>query len=209
MIVPPETLLLFLPVAAALALTPGADMLFSLGQGLRWGPGAGLAAAAGASSGVLVHATAAGLGLALLVAQAPMAFEVIRWAGVAYLVWLAVQTLRADGPLRPDTATVASGPAASFWRAMLVNLLNPKVSIFILALLPQFVVRDAGSQLAQFLVLGGLLALVGFAVNATVGLSAGRIGKALMTRRRLAAGIRVVTGSLLFGLAARLAFEKR
>ncbi|MGR3475573.1 MAG: LysE family translocator, partial [Sulfitobacter sp.] len=91
------TLLAFVPAALALNLTPGADMMFCLGQGLRSGPRAALAASAGISAGALVHVTLAGLGLGALVAALPWALDLIRWLGVAYLLWLAVQTLRQAG----------------------------------------------------------------------------------------------------------------
>ncbi len=139
------TLLAFVPAALALNLTPGADMMFCLGQGLRSGPRAALAASAGISAGALVHVTFAGLGLGALVAALPWALDVIRWLGVAYLLWLAVQTLRHANAPR-DAA-----PALSVWRAFntgfVVNLTNPKVILFVLAFLPQFVVPEAGPVL--------------------------------------------------------------
>ena len=98
MIVDPVVMLAFIPAALALNLTPGADMMFCLGQGLRGGPRAALAADAGIAVGGMVHVLVAGLGLGALVARAPWLFEVIRWVGVAYLLWLAVQALRA-GPV--------------------------------------------------------------------------------------------------------------
>ena len=87
-----ETLLIFIPIALALNITPGADMLFCLGQGAKSGPQAGVVAALGIATGSLIHAVVAGLGLAAFLAAFPLAFEIVRWAGVAYLVYLAVQT---------------------------------------------------------------------------------------------------------------------
>ena len=201
--VDPLMLLAFVPAGLALNLTPGADMMFCLGQGLRSGPRAAIAASAGISLGAFVHAGLAGLGLGALVATVPGAFEVIRWVGVAYLLWLAVQTLRQAGQAG-DVPT--STPARAFRAGLLVNLTNPKVILFVLAFVPQFVVPEAGSVLGQFLVFGVILSLGGFVINGAVGVFAGGIGK------RLARGSRVldwISASVFAALAARLSVLER
>ncbi|MEL6620168.1 MAG: LysE family translocator [Pseudomonadota bacterium] len=199
--VDPVMLLAFVPAGLALNLTPGADMMFCLGQGMRAGPRAAVAASAGISLGAFIHTGIAGLGLGALIATVPMAFEVIRWVGVAYLLWLAVQTLRT----RHDS-TVPPAPRNAFRAGLLVNLTNPKVILFVLAFVPQFVVPEAGPVLAQFLIFGALLALGGFIINGLVGVLAGGAG------RRLARGSRIIdwlSGSIFAGLAARLAIMER
>lgn len=201
--VDPLMLLAFVPAGLALNLTPGADMMFCLGQGLRSGPRAAIAASAGISLGAFVHAGLAGLGLGALVATVPGAFEVIRWVGVAYLLWLAVQTLRQAGQAG-DVPT--STPARAFRAGLLVNLTNPKVILFVLAFVPQFVVPEAGSVLGQFLVFGVILSLGGFVINGAVGVFAGGIGQ------RLARGSRVldwISASVFAALAARLSVLER
>ena len=201
--VDPLMLLAFVPAGLALNLTPGADMMFCLGQGLRSWPRAAIAASAGISLGAFVHAGLAGLGLGALVATVPGAFEVIRWVGVAYLLWLAVQTLRQAGQAG-DVPT--STPARAFRAGLLVNLTNPKVILFVLAFVPQFVVPEAGSVLGQFLVFGVILSLGGFVINGAVGVFAGGIGK------RLARGSRVldwISASVFAALAARLSVLER
>lgn len=143
---PIETLLVFIPLTLALNLTPGADMMFCLGQGMRAGQRCGFAAALGIATGSFLHALAAGLGLAALLAAYPPIFEAIRWAGVAYLLWLAFQAFRAS----PDLEVAAPRARAGFtaWRdGTLVCLLNPKVGIFMLAIVPQFVDPTAGNVL--------------------------------------------------------------
>lgn len=205
--VDPGLMLAFLPVALALNLTPGPDMLFCLGQGLRGGPRPALAAALGVSTGVLVHVLVAGLGLAALLAAWPGLFEVIRWFGVGYLVWIAVRTLRT--PMDP-VAPAPIRPRRAFLDAMAVNLLNPKVALFVLALLPQFVDPAAPAPvLAQFLTLGAVLSLGGILVNGTVGLSAGGIGRRLARSPGLERWLRRLTSALFLGLAARLALDRR
>ncbi|MEO0666356.1 MAG: LysE family translocator [Pseudomonadota bacterium] len=200
--VDPVLLLAFIPAGLALNLTPGADMMFCLGQGLRAGPRAALAASAGISLGAFVHTALAGLGLGALVAAVPLAFEVIRWVGVAYLLWLAVQTLRH----RPGTQATPHAPRRAFRAGLMVNLTNPKVILFVLAFVPQFVDPAVGLVLPQFLIFGALLALGGFFINGAVGVFAGGAGQ------RLARGSRVldyISASVFAALAARLAILER
>lgn len=200
--VDPVLLLAFIPAGLALNLTPGADMMFCLGQGLRAGPRAAIAASAGISVGAFVHTGLAGLGLGALVAAVPLAFEVIRWIGVAYLLWLAVQTLRHRST--PDVTPVA--PRRAFRAGLMVNLTNPKVILFVLAFVPQFVNPEAGPVLPQFLIFGALLALGGFVINGAVGVFAGGAGQ------RLAQGSRVLdylSAGVFGALAARLAILER
>ncbi|MBS7540263.1 LysE family translocator [Ancylobacter lacus] len=209
MLVSPDTLAVFLPAALALNLTPGNDMLFCLGQGMRAGWRAGMAASLGIATGSLIHTLAAGVGLAALLAAHPGAFEVIRWGGVGYLVWLAVQSVRHAGD---PVAAAAAGPGGCWtaWReAVVVSLLNPKVAVFMLAFLPQFVDPGRGSTFLQFLLLGSLFNAGGTAVNLLVGGFAGRIGGFLESRRAVARGLRYATGAIFLGLAARIALERR
>lgn len=202
--VEPLTLLAFLPAALALNLTPGADMMFCLGQGLRGGPRAALAADAGIALGGLVHVTLAGLGLGALVAGAPWAFEVIRWAGVVYLLWLAARALQGGQPGDlPQTRA-----ATAFRDGLLVNLTNPKVILFVLAFVPQFV--DASRPvLPQFLIFGAVLSLGGLVVNGAVGVLAGGAGARLARSAALGRWLARVSAMVFAGLALRLALISR
>ena len=126
----------------------------------------------------------------------------IRWVGVAYLLWLAVQTLRH----RPGTQAAPHAPRRAFRAGLMVNLSNPKVILFVLAFVPQFVDPTAGPVLPQFLIFGALLALGGFVINGAVGVFAGGAGQ------RLARGSRVldyISASVFAALAARLAILER
>lgn len=204
--VEPLTLLSFIPAALALNLTPGADMMFCLGQGLRAGPKAAMAANLGIAAGGLVQVTLAGLGLGALVHAHPLAFDAIRWAGVAYLLVLAVQTLRA-GPAHVAKAAPAR-PAKVFRQALMVNLLNPKVVLFILAFLPQFV-DPLRPVLPQFLTLGAVFTLGGLGVNGVVGLMAGSIGRWMAESRRVSLWLSRLSAAIFAGLALRLALLQR
>ncbi|MEM7223774.1 MAG: LysE family translocator [Pseudomonadota bacterium] len=209
MVIDPNVLLLFIPAALALNLTPGADMLFCLGQGLRSGRRAGIAASLGIATGAFLHTLMAALGLAVILQTYPIAFEAIRWAGVAYLIWLAIQAFRK--PVVPLSPTAApQGSATQAWRAgVVVCLLNPKVAVFTLAFLPQFVDPARGSTLLQFLILGVILTLGGTAINMVIAVFASRLGRALTTSRRAARILQTISALVFFGLAARLAFERR
>jgi len=200
--VDPLTILAFVPAALALNLTPGADMMFCLGQGMRFGPKAAIAASAGISLGGMVHVTLAGLGLGAVVSALPWAFDVIRWIGVTYLLWLAVQTWRSDATAQ--TAKVA--PKSAFRSGLIVNLTNPKVILFVLAFVPQFVVPEAGPVSIQFMVLGLVLSLGGFSINALVGVFASGLGRRLTRGGR---ALRWISSGIFVALAARLAVLER
>ena len=201
--VDPLVLLAFVPAALALNLTPGADMMFCVAQGLKSGPRAAWLASAGISTGSLIHVLIAGAGLSAFLAKFPVAFDVIRWAGVAYLLWLAWQAFRAaDHAI--EAAPQALGKA--FRTGLIVNLTNPKVILFVLAFIPQFVSPGAGPVWLQFLTFGCIIALGGFVINGTVGMSAGTLGA------RIAKGSRLLdrlTAGIFAALALRLALLER
>ena len=210
MIVEPVILLGFVPAALALNLTPGADMMFCIGQGLKGGPRAALAADAGIALGGMVHVTLAGMGLGAAVAAMPWLFEAIRWIGVGYLVWLAVTTLRASADTTrtgPEDLPLL-GPFRAFRDGLMVNLTNPKVILFVLAFVPQFVVPDR-AVLPQFLIFGLILSLGGLLVNGVVGVFAGSLGRRMTHSPRAALWLGRVSAAVFLGLAARLAVISR
>lgn len=197
----PILLAAFIPAALALNLTPGADMMFCLGQGLRSGPIAAMAANAGIATGAFIHVVLAALGLGAIVATYPAAFEIIRWLGVAYLLWLAWRTLQ-SGPVATD---VPHTPASRAFRdGLLVNLTNPKVILFVLALLPQFT-NPALPLLPQFLVLGVVLSIGGLVINGLVGVFAGSLGQRLARSAAVSTWLGRISASIFVCLALRLA----
>ena len=202
----PVILLAFVPAALALNLTPGADMMFCMGQGLRSGVRSAVAASAGISLGSLVHVALAGLGLGALVAAYPVAFDIIRWVGVAYLLWLAW------GAIRSGSLTVtgeAYATSRAFRSGLYVNLTNPKVILFVLAFIPQFVDPAAGPILGQFLIFGAIIALGGFLINAGVGLFAGQARDVLTGSPMAVRILGWLSGTIFAGLALRLAVMER
>lgn len=203
---------LFIVTALVLNATPGVDFLYTLTRTLQHGWRGGVAAALGISSGCVVHALAAALGLAAVLATSAMAFTAIKWIGAAYLLWLAWGMLRAASvDHRDEQAAAAIGPAAPgkiFWQGFLTNVLNPKVALFFLALLPQFIDADAPNKPLAFLFLGAV-----FVVNGTLFLLAlvalahhlRRVGTSRVARRVLNA----IGGTLFVGLAVRLLQAER
>ena len=145
--------------------TPGVDMMLTLTQTLRHGVRGGLAAAAGIMAGCVVHALAAALGLAALIAASAAAFAAVKWAGAAYLVWLAFGMLRNAISEPATTAALPpadrTGLAALFRQGVLTNVLNPKIALFFLALLPQFIDAEAPHKTLAFLFLGAWFVVQG------------------------------------------------
>lgn len=209
MIVDPVVLLAFVPAALALNLTPGADMMFCLGQGLRAGPRAAVAASAGISVGAFCHAGLAGLGLSALIAALPGALEVIRWIGVAYLLALAVQVLRTPPGAGVPGRGAAQPAHRAFAQGLLVNLSNPKVILFVLAFVPQFVDPARGPVLAQFMIYGAVLSLGGFVVNGAVGIFAAGAAGRLAGNARFSRMLSWLSAGIFGALALRLALMEK
>jgi threonine/homoserine/homoserine lactone efflux protein len=194
-------------------LTPGPDLLFTLTRTLQHGRRAGVAAAFGIGSGCLVHTAAAAFGLAALLAASAEAFTVVRWIGAAYLLWLAVGLLRAPAAAAPEADRLAE-PAvpASAWRVFrqgfLTNALNPKVAIFFLAFLPQFIDADAPHKTLAFLFLGAWFTIQGIVVL-TLFVAAVAPLRSWQPSRRWRGSLRAGGAALFAGLAARLALAGR
>ena len=193
----------FIPATLALNLTPGADMMFCLGQGLRGGPQAGMAAHFGIACGGAVQVLLAGLGLRALVAGHPWAIDAIRWLGICYLLVLAVQAVRGGAVTARAMQVLPVGRV--FRQGLLVNLFNPKVILFILALVPQFV-DPARPVLPQFLTLGAVFCAGGLVVNGLIGVMAGGIGALSASLLRWLAWL---SAMVFAGLALRFAVMQR
>jgi threonine/homoserine/homoserine lactone efflux protein len=197
----------FLVALTVLMLTPGPDMLFCAAAGLEGGPRAGFLAAAGAASGEVVHVTAAAVGLAALFSTTPILFDALRMLGAGYLLLLGIRALRqpsnglgGGGGTGPVTGTMA------YRQGLITNLLNPKVALFCIAFLPQFVDPHAGSVAFQFLVLGACVVGFEIAIDGSVGLLAGRLTR-LWHGPRARRAATVASGTILLGLGAKLALD--
>ncbi|MFE6196888.1 LysE family translocator [Streptomyces sp. NPDC057838] len=195
----------FLVAAFALCVTPGPDMMFIVAMGGRGGPAAGVMAAVGVACAMLVHAVAAALGLSALFTALPTLYHVLRWAGAAYLLYLAVKAFRDRSAPGDGTAgTAGPGLRRAFWQGAITNLLNPKVILFNVAFLPQFVDPSLGHVQGQLLVLGVTLVVMGLLWDGGVGLASGRLSLLLRRSARVNRWLNIVSGTVFTGLAVRL-----
>ena len=198
------TLPLFLVASIALILTPGPDTVYVLTQGVGGGPRTGVRSALGISTGVLVHTAAAVLGLSVLLRTSAAAYAAVKYAGAAYLLYLGVAPIGGDDGIDVDGTATAGG----FRRGVLVNVFNPKVALFFLAFLPQFVDAGAGSALSMA-ALGGLYALLTAAYLGSIALLSGRVRAAFRSRPAFETGLQWLSGSVLVALGIRLAVGGR
>jgi threonine/homoserine/homoserine lactone efflux protein len=199
-----QTLLLFLSVSVVLTLAPGPDILFLITQGVTRGVRAGLATAMGLALGNLAHTLAAALGLALVFQQNELAFQALKFAGVAYLLYLAWMTFQQ--PSVSENKEPEMPAQGLFIRGLLMNILNPKVMLIFLALLPQFVNPELGSVTRQLIVLGLLFTAQVVVVFGSMGVLAGWLGDSFRARfGRSGRFARYLVIMIYLGLALRLA----
>ncbi|MCK2220992.1 LysE family translocator [Actinomadura sp. ATCC 31491] len=201
----PATYALFVTASLALVLVPGPNHLYITARGLAQGRAAGLASAFGVEAGTLVHIAAAAAGLSYLISRSAALFAVVKWAGVAYLGWLAYRAFTGGG--QEEDGVPAPQPLPKvFLEGMLVNVLNPKVALFFLAFLPQFVDPGAGSPAAQIVVFGVTLLLLGLVSDVVYAYAAGALGGRLRSRART---LRRLSGFVYLGLGVVTAFAGR
>lgn len=208
--VPFNDWLLFAGAALLMALTPGPNMVYLLSRSICQGRQAGVISLMGVVAGFLVHMFTAALGLTALFMAVPMAYEILKWAGAAYLLYLAWQAVK-PGARSPFEARdlPQDSPRKLFVMGFLTNLLNPKIAVFYLAIFPQFVSPAHGSLLGQSVVLGLTQIALSFSVNLCIALSAARLAVWFQHHPRWLAVQRYVMGGVLAALAVRLAAEQR
>ena len=198
----------FVAAGLALNIVPGADMTFIIASAARGGRRDGVIAALGVGTGALVHILAAVLGLSAILASSQTAFEVIKWLGAGWLLWLAFSLLR-SGKTAAGTPLPPSSPWRMFRAAMLVNILNPKVALFFLAFLPQFVDPAAAVPALQILCLGLWFDFAGTLVNIAVALAAAGAASRLRHIGWLGRAARWLAATAMGALAVQLAFASR
>jgi threonine/homoserine/homoserine lactone efflux protein len=197
----------YLLTITVLMLTPGPDMLFCLASGLNGGPRSGLLAALGTASGEVVHLSASAVGLAALFRAAPLAFTVVRALGAGYLVLLGIRALRHRNEGVGGRNEAKANAHRAYWRGLVTDLLNPKMALFSIAFLPQFIDPHAGNVALQFLVLGACFVVLDFAVDGAVGTLAGRLS-CFLRRQRARRNLNITAASVYLGLGARMALER-
>ncbi|GAB2664764.1 LysE family translocator [Nocardia goodfellowii] len=206
--VDPHLLAAFTVTTIVALVTPGPDMLFVLGCGMRGGPRAGVLATLGIVTGDALYIVAAAAGLAVLLTTFPVVFTILRLAGAAYLIYLGIQLIRQRESAHLDDPAAGTMPGRrAFFNGVVSSAANPQTFTFMVALLPQFIDPAAGPVWLQFAVLGAVLIVLEFLADGTVGVLAGRIGGWLRERRAVRRRIDAATGSLFIGLGVRLAAD--
>jgi threonine/homoserine/homoserine lactone efflux protein len=195
------TLILFALAAIALIAIPGPNALYIAARSLSQGRASGVASALGVEAGTLVHVAAAAAGLSALIASSDLAFDAIRYLGIAYLLFLGIRALRgADGREAPRASR--SSLRRAFGEGLLVNVLNPKVALFFLAFLPQFTDPARGSVAGQTLVLGALFFAIALAMDLVYALAASAVGERIPWGAGAARRRERLTGAIYLALAA-------
>jgi len=204
-----ETALAFCGTCALLGLAPGPDNIFVLTQSALRGSRIGITVVLGLSSGLIVHTLAVAFGLAAVFKTSAAAFTGLKLAGAAYLAYLAVQAFRNAGK---TTESAASGPVRGrtlYWRGVLMNITNPKVSLFFLAFLPQFANPAKGSLTVQLLLFGALAIMTSLVVFIGIALLAGRLSAVFQRSSRVQMVMNRVAGTVFLGLALKLVTARR
>ena len=209
--IPLDSLALYAVACVMLAITPGPNLMYLISRTLCQGRTAGIISLAGTTSGLLFYALAAAFGLTAVFVAVPVLFDVVRWAGAGYLLWLAGDAVRPRGSgglfARRDLPPVA--PVVLFRTGMLTSILNPKVALFYLALFPQFVDPARGSVLLQSLVLAVVQIVIAATGDLLFVLAAARVARWLAERPAWVTAQRWVLGGVFGAIAVKLAFDSR
>ncbi|HJW46224.1 MAG TPA: LysE family translocator [Lysobacter sp.] len=205
------TLLAYLATAVVLVIIPGPGTAWIVAQTVTGGTARGLRAGLGLETATLIHALAAGFGLSAVLATSALAFELLKYAGAAYLVWLGIKAWRSGETQAADDPHPAPtrDTGGVYWRSVVTGVLNPKVALFFLAFLPQFVHPERGMVWLQFLLLGVMLSLIGFCNSTVLSIAIGHFGRRLKANGRFARWRQRALGAFFVGLGLRLALQQR
>jgi threonine/homoserine/homoserine lactone efflux protein len=199
----------FLITSLIVVLIPGTGVVYTISTGLTLGRRASIFAALGCTAGIIPHLVATVLGLSAVMHTSAIAFQVLKYAGVAYLFYLASITWRDKTAFTADNTPITATAGSLITKAFLINILNPKLTIFFLAFLPQFIAHDTPTPLHQLLTLSGVFMAMTFAVFVVYGLLANAFRKAVIESPRVQAWLRRSFAAAFAGLAVNLAFSER
>ena len=215
---------IFILAGVLLNLTPGVDFLYVLGRSTTRGFTAGVWAALGIGAGCFVHITAAALGLSAILASSAAAFTGVKWIGAAYLIYVGIGMIRQRGPAVPARHVDSSAPSASaltigssassggariFWQGFATNVLNPKVALFFLAFVPQFIDVHSPGKVQAFLLLGTIFNTTGTLWNLFVAWSSASLARRLEVASRVGRWLNRTLGAMFIALGVKLALTER
>ena len=204
-----EIIILFMAATLALNVTPGPSIAYVMSRSFGQGRPAGLVSAVGLGTGSLLHALGATLGLSAVVAYSPIAYAVVKYLGAAYLVYLGVGFLRQRTVLLADTVLPRLSLSRVYWQGVLTEILNPKIALFFLSFLPQFVDPTRGSVAGQTLFFGLMFHVTGVPINMLVAVAGSAIAASFARNPLLERIRRWLSGTMLIGLGVRLALSER
>lgn len=204
-----QTFFAFLAASLVIIIAPGPAQALVLTRSLGRGPMAGVLTALGLNAGTLFHTVAAGLGVSAILAASSFAFSVVKFAGAMYLIYLGVRGLFTSGRSSSGETTDRANPAGTFVKSVVTGVLNPKVALFFLAFLPQFVDPARGAAFPQYLVLGLVIAGLDVVYESALAFLAGGIGSRFLNSTRLTTWRERVSGFALVALGVRLALVRR
>jgi len=205
----PAKFILFIGVSWALILAPGPDMLYVITRGVTQRRKAGMLSAVGVICGILVHTTAAAFGLTLILQTSAFAFLMVKYIGAIYLIYIGIKAWRDKSTFSLQTSNSGVSFQKVFWQGVLSNVLNPKIAIFFLAFLPQFVDRGSSHVTLQMVFLGLTFACFGLCFLLVIGYSSGTIGGWLIRKPLYTQFLQRLAGGILIGLGVRLALTER
>jgi threonine/homoserine/homoserine lactone efflux protein len=198
----------FLCASVALTVAPGPDNIFVITQGITRGRKAAIVTALGMCSGISIHTTAAAFGISAIFYSSAVAFNLVKYTGAGYLLYLAFMTVRKSGS-STLTATTSLPPGSLFRRGFIMNVLNPKVALFFLAFLPQFVNPASGELPGQMIVLGAVFMIQALIIFSLIGWFSGTIGRQLLSKPHIAKYFDRLTAGVFAALGLKLAFSHR
>lgn len=208
-----STLGLFMMSAFILSITPGPAIFYTLARSLHGGRGEGVKSALGLFVGGLFHVVAAAIGISGMIMASSLAFQVVKYAGGAYLVYLGLRSLLAKDTLMPEAVNPSGQPVLrqsnAFTQGVITEILNPKTALFFLAFIPQFIDVGQGHIFTQFLVLGLITDCFNLAADLTIAFGAGSIGQLLRSNRRFRKGQQYLSGGTFVGLGLYVAMTEK
>lgn len=204
------TLLMFSLASFLLALAPGPDNIYVLTQGMTKSKKAAIVTTLGLCSGIIIHTAAAAFGISIIFKTSQIAFDIVKYLGTAYLLYIAYQVfIHRNDPLDLSTQNSANSLKKLYLKGFLMNVLNPKVSIFFLAFLPQFVLYENGSVPLQMILLGLIFMLITVVVFTSIGIAGNLLSKKLLEKPSIVKYMNITTSFVLGILALKLALSQR